>query len=145
MSNFLPSDWKDVLRQIGSWLDEAGRTAEVRERDFAERFPATPAVPRPELDTAQLGELAARMRSLEASAAEAEGTAVAEETQLRQRVERSETLRLRLAERLGEPDARTRTTSLIQAIPRNETDRARCGAPLTPALSPRAGRGSKNS
>jgi hypothetical protein len=100
MSNFLPSDWKDVLGQIGVWLDDTGRTADQRERDFAERFPATPAEPRPELDAARLNELAARMRSLQESAAEAEGAAVGEETQLWQRVERSETLRLRLAERL---------------------------------------------
>jgi hypothetical protein len=116
MSNFLPSDWKDVLGQVGAWFDEAGRTADRRERDFAERFPATPAEPRTELDTARLSELAARMRSLQASAAEAEEAAVGEETQLRKRVERSETLRLRLAERLepSEPDAqaRTRTASM---------------------------------
>jgi hypothetical protein len=100
MSNFLPSNWKDVLRQIGSWLEDAGRTAEERERDFAERFPATPAAPSPEPDTSRLRELAARMRALEASAAEAEGAALGEETELRQRVERSESLRLRLANRL---------------------------------------------
>jgi hypothetical protein len=41
------------------------------------------------------------MRALEESAAQAEAAAVAEETQLRQRVERSESLRLRLAERVG--------------------------------------------
>jgi hypothetical protein len=101
MSNFLPPDWKDVLRQAGDWLGDAGRTADQRERDFAERFPETPTAPRSEIDTARLRELAARMRALEAAAAEAEAAAVAEETQLRQRVERSESLRLRLAERSG--------------------------------------------
>ena len=97
MSNFLPADWKDVLGQIGVWLEDAGRTAEQRERDFAERIPAIPAEPRPDLDAARLSDLAARMRSLQTAAAEAEDAAVGEETQLRQRVERSESLRLRLA------------------------------------------------
>ena len=111
MSNFLPPDWKDVLGQVGAWLDEAGRGADQRERDFAERFPATPAAPSPEPDTSRLRELAARMRALEASAAEAEDAALGEETELRQRVERSESLRLQLAERLrtSEPDAQART------------------------------------
>jgi hypothetical protein len=100
MSNFLPPDWKDVLRRIGDWLEDAGRTAEAREREFAERFPQAPSEPRPEPDTSRLRELAARMRALEASAAEAEAAAVGEETQLRQRVERSESIRLRLAARI---------------------------------------------
>jgi hypothetical protein len=101
MSNFLPADWKESLKQVAEWLDAAGRAADQRERAFAERFPPASGSSRSEPDTSRLRELTARMRALESAAGEADEFALAEETQLRERVERSESLRLRLAERVG--------------------------------------------
>jgi hypothetical protein len=102
MTPFLPTDWKDVLRRVDSWLTQTAESAAQRERAFEERFRGAgiPAC-QPESKEDSLPPLAAKMTPLKSLADEAEVAAVLEETALRERVQRSESLRLKLAERVG--------------------------------------------
>jgi hypothetical protein len=102
MTPFLPTDWKDVLRRVDTWLTQTAESAAQREREFEEHFrgagiPACQSEGRQEC----LPHVAAKMTPLKALADDAEAAAVLEETALRERVQRSESLRLKLAERVG--------------------------------------------
>jgi hypothetical protein len=102
MAHILPPDWQDVVNRVSSWLEDATSELERHEKEFVLRFPAAELPP---ADTSaladRLADLPRRLAPLEAATAETDGTANSSEAALRDLARRSETLRLRLAERAG--------------------------------------------
>lgn len=99
MATVLPADWQDILNRVRGWLETTLADADQREASFRERFIAEepPDAP-PEFPSS---DLASKMRALEVATRPADEAALASEEELRQCIERSESLRLRLATRVG--------------------------------------------
>jgi hypothetical protein len=102
MAQVLPPDWQDVVNRVSSWLADATLELDRHEKEFVSRFAADALTL---ADTSalasRLADLPRRLAPLEAATTEADSAASASESALRELARRSETLRLRLAERVG--------------------------------------------
>lgn len=102
MAHALPADWQDVISRVSGWLAIATTQLDQHESEFVLRFPIVEMAPS---DTSaldgRLTELPRLLAPIDAAAAEADAAACEPETALRQVARRSETLRLRLAEKVG--------------------------------------------
>jgi hypothetical protein len=102
MAHVLPPDWQDVVTRVSGWLADATSELDRHEKEFVLRFPGAALPPADTSALAErLAELPRRLAPLEAAITEADGAASAAEAGLRDVARGSETLRLRLADRVG--------------------------------------------
>src|SRR5687768_16059221 len=101
MATILPSNWREMLERVRSWLEHTAAEADRRQEDFRDRCECAVGLPSMGETTMHGRELLLKMQPLDAAAAEADAAAEACEGGLREMTQRSETLRRRLAERVG--------------------------------------------